>query len=453
MIFSTSSTPGGAPTLVTQSNLMVDRTGAARPPGEVGGSDSNARQREVWADAAKGVCIILVVLWHVVEKHYLEITWRISLPIPGMWGTLVEQLLPMRMPLFFTISGLFAANAVNRPWSVVRRSKVARLYYLYVLWILIHTAVLALTPDFDTLHASGPLDLLEELTITPPNLWYLYALALYFVIAKMVRRAPPALVLVPAFLLSAAAAANLLTGPGNRGNLYQNLFFFLAGVFFRPLIERLAANANLRRVALTGAAYAVALLAMAVTASQAWPLVWPLVSIVAVLFGVTAAGQVSRWPALGNSLAALGRRTLPIYVIHMPIVALLDWPLYGPLSTMDVRGQLVAAVFEPAVLTALVVAICLTLETLLRKAGATWLFELPQLGHPACEAGSPRGTGAGPAATGRPRDGRADRSAAAGRRADRAAAVRAWNRPPPRHRRRVTGCAGCPVPPMYWRVR
>ena len=27
-------------------------------------------EREIWADAAKGVCILLVVLWHVVEKHY-----------------------------------------------------------------------------------------------------------------------------------------------------------------------------------------------------------------------------------------------------------------------------------------------------------------------------------------------------------------------------------------------
>jgi uncharacterized membrane protein YcfT len=377
MIFSTSSTRRGTPTVVTESDLAVAGAGAARPLGEVGGGDSNARQREVWADAAKGACILLVVLWHVVEKHYLEVTWRISLPIPGAWGTLVEQLLPLRMPLFFTISGVFAASAVNRPWSVVRRSKVARLYYLYILWVLIHTAVLSLTPDFDTLHAAGALDLLEELTITPPNLWYLYALALYFVIAKTVRRAPPAVVLGAAFVLSAAAAAGFLATPGNRGGLYQNLFFFLAGVSFRPFVEGLARNSNLRRLALTGAAYAVALAAMAATASQEWPLVWPLVSVVAVLFGVTAAGQAARWPALGGALAALGRRTLPIYVIHMPIVALLDRPLYGPLSTMDVRWQLVFAVVEPAALTALVTAICLTLETILRKVGAAWLFELP----------------------------------------------------------------------------
>jgi fucose 4-O-acetylase-like acetyltransferase len=358
MTISSSSTHGDPPMLVTQ-------------------SDSTTRRREVWADVAKGVCILLVVLWHVVEKHYLEVTWRISLPIPGVWGTFVEQMLPLRMPLFFTISGIFAATAVSRPWSVVRRPKVARLYYLYIIWVLIHTAVLSLTPDLDTAHATNALELLEELTITPPNLWYLYALALYFVIAKTVRRAPPAVVLAAAFVLSAVAAAGFVATPGNRGGLYQNLFFFLAGGYFRPFVEGLARRSNLPRLALTGTAYAVALFAMAATASQEWPLVWPLVSVVAVLFGVTAAGQVARWPVLGGALAFLGRRTLPIYVVHMPVLALLDLPLYGPLSTVDVRWQWVFAVVEPAVLTALVVAICLTLETLLRKVGASWLFELP----------------------------------------------------------------------------
>ena len=370
-------TGGGAPTVVSEFRPAAEPIAAVRPPGEVGGGDSGMARREIWADAAKGACILMVVLWHVVEKHYLEVSWRMPLPVPGLWGTFVEQLLTLRMPLFFVISGVFAANALHRPWSVVGRSKVARFCYLFLLWVFIHTAVLSLTPDFDTARARSPLELLEQITITPPNLWYLYALALYFTIAKLVRRVPPAVVLGAAFVLSAVAAAGLVATPGNRGGLYQNLFFFLAGLYFRPFVERLAGRSNPRRVALTGAAYGVALLAMQVTASQEWPLVWPLVSIVAVVFGVTAAAQVARWQALGKGLAALGRRTLPIYVIHMPVLALLDWQIYGPLSIMDVRWQWLFAVVEPAALTALVAAVCLVLETGLRKAGATWLFDLP----------------------------------------------------------------------------
>ncbi len=337
-----------------------------------------APQRTVWADVAKGACILLVVLWHVVMKHYLVIDWRLSLPIPGAWGALSEQLLPLRMPLFFTISGVFAVNAVNRPWRVVGWSKVAKFLYLYAVWLLIHTAILALVPDFDTAHANNALDLLEQLTITPSNLWYLYALALYFVIAKAVRRLPMALVLGAALALSIVAYAGLLEIPGNRGGVYQNLVFFLAGLRFRPFVERLAAAASWSRVVMIAVPYAGVLLAMAVTGSKTWPGVWPVACVVATILGVTVAAQISRWTSLGNALAALGRNTLPIYIIHMPVLALLHLALVSPLSAdMDGRIRLALAVVWPIIITALVVWLCLMLHRGLLKARATWMFDLP----------------------------------------------------------------------------
>jgi uncharacterized membrane protein YcfT len=342
----------------------------------------------VWADVAKGACILLVVLWHVVMKHYLVIDWRLSLPIPGAWGALSEQLLPLRMPLFFTISGVFAVNAVNRPWRVVGRSKVAKFLYLYAVWLLIHTAILALVPDFDTAHANNALDLLEQLTITPSNLWYLYALALYFVIAKAVRRLPMALVLSVALALSIVAAAGLLEIPGNRGGVYQNLVFFLAGLYFRPFVERLAAAASWSRVAMIAVPYAGVLLAMAVTGSKTWPGVWPVACVVATILGVTVAARIGRWASLGSALATLGRNTLPIYIIHMPVLALLHLGL-APLLSVDMNGniRLALAVVWPIVISALVVGLCLMLYRGLLKARATWLFDLPGGRGPGASAG------------------------------------------------------------------
>jgi hypothetical protein len=55
---------------------------------------TRAGSRVAWADVAKGVCILLVVLWHVIMKHYLQIQWRVAGPIPGAWGAFSEQLLP-----------------------------------------------------------------------------------------------------------------------------------------------------------------------------------------------------------------------------------------------------------------------------------------------------------------------------------------------------------------------
>ncbi|GIF69027.1 hypothetical protein Ais01nite_70620 [Asanoa ishikariensis] len=329
-----------------------------------------------WADTAKGVCIILVVAWHVIVKDYLLVDWHIGLPLPGVWGTLGEQLLPLRMPLFFTISGVFATSALARPWRVVARGRIAKFLYLYTVWLLVHTAVLALVPSFPTERAHSPLGLLSQLTITPSNLWYLYALALYFAFAKAVRRLPVAAVLVPAAVLS--AGVGFLPTPGDRGGFYQNLVFFLAGLYFRPRIERLAATATRRRLWLTGAVYAVALALMAALGAEEWFGVWLVVSAVAVVFGVTAAARLAvARPSLSARLARLGRITLPIYVIHMPVLALLHGLLVGPVSALGGGAQLVVAVGYPAVLTAVVIGLSLGIHRGLIAVRARWLFDLP----------------------------------------------------------------------------
>ncbi|MGC4796145.1 acyltransferase family protein [Micromonospora saelicesensis] len=333
--------------------------------------------RAQWADAAKGVCIILVVLWHVVVKDYLQIDWHIGVPVPGFWGTLGEQFLPLRMPLFFTISGVFAANAAQRPWRVVARSRIAGFLYLYAVWLLIHTVVLAAAPELPTDRATSALGLLEQLTITPSNLWYLYALALYFTIAKLTRRAPRVLVLVPAAALSAVAAAGLLDTPGNRAGLYQNLVFFLAGLYLRPQIQRWAATASRRRLLLTSGGYVLALAAMAVTGAQQWFGVWPAVSVLAVIFGITAAARLSRWSALSRPLARLGRITLPIYVIHMPVLALLHRLLLVPVSGLGGSAQGLIVLGYPILLSGLVIGLSLAVHRGLLAVRAGWLFALP----------------------------------------------------------------------------
>jgi uncharacterized membrane protein YcfT len=338
--------------------------------------------RAGWADVAKGVCILLVVLWHVIMKHYLRIDWHLPVPLPGVWGFFGDQLLPLRMPVFFTISGMFAANAAGRPWKVVARSRIAKFYYLYALWFTVHTAVLAVVPHFDTLAAHTARGVIEQLTITPTNLWYLIALALYFVLAKLTRRLPAAAVLAPALLLSAIASAGLLAAPGNRGQLYQNLLFFLLGLRLRPWIERWARAATLRLFLLGAAGYLLVMLALRVSGAKEWFGVWPVVSVLAVAVGVAGATQLERLTRVAALLGRLGRNTLPIYVIHMPLLALLHAALLGPFSQAGTAIQLTLAVFLPVVLTALLTTVCLTLHRWSVAAGGGWLFDLPERRRP-----------------------------------------------------------------------
>jgi uncharacterized membrane protein YcfT len=335
------------------------------------------KQRDDWADVAKGVCILLVVMWHVIMKHYLQISWHLPVPLPGAWGAFGDQLLPLRMPVFFTISGMFAASAVLRPWRIAARGRIAKFYYLYALWFAVHTAVLSLVPRFDTLAAGDAVDVIEQLTITPTNLWYLLALAVYFVIARLTRGLPAAFVLVPAFLLSATASADLLAAPGNRGQLYQNLFFFLAGLRLRRWIERWVGSVTLRRVLVGGVCYLGGMLAVRQLGARQWFGVWPVVSILAVLLGVAGAVEVSRRLRVARPLSRLGRQTLPIYVMHMPLLALMHAALLRPFSSAGTASQLALAAFLPIVLTGLLTVACLTLHSWITAASGWWLFDLP----------------------------------------------------------------------------
>ena len=60
--------------------------------------------------------------------------------------------------------------------------------------------------------------------------------------------------------------------------------------------------------------------------------VWPAVCLVAVAVGVAGAVQLERWRKGAALLATLGRQTLPIYVMHMPLLALLTAVVVGPFS-------------------------------------------------------------------------------------------------------------------------
>lgn len=334
--------------------------------------------RMAWADAAKGLLIVLVVFWHVVMKTYLQIDWRIGPPIPGMWGLISDLTFPIRMPLFFVISGLLAANAVARPWAAVFRSRVVRFLYLYLLWSLIHMALMWAFPEFPTLVPHSVAEFIEAVTISPPNTWYLYALALYFLVAKSLRRLPPWLTLGAAAALSIAVAAGLVDVVSNRGSLLSNLVFFLLGVCFAPQLVRFAARAR-PLVALGGAAaYVLLFWAMRAAGAEAVPGVWLIVSLVGVGMGVAFAPLLANAGRLGRVLQRLGGKTLVIYVIHMPVLALADALVVGWVSDARIAVQLLASVVLPIVLTGIVIVVSVWLGDMLKRDGFGWLFDLPR---------------------------------------------------------------------------
>lgn len=323
-----------------------------------------------WPDVAKGICILLVVLWHVVTKVVVGIPGAGA--VTDAWVMLNAQLLPLRIPLFFLVSGMFAARAVLAGDGASWRRRAGRLALLYLVWVLIQTAVLALAPEFETARATSGWELLAQLTISPTNLWYLLALAVYLAVGRLTRGLPTVAVLSVAFVIAAVAGAGLLPDLGNLWQLVQNLFFFLIGLRLRAIVEHFANRSGVGVALALAAGYAGALVVVSVLGIRLVPGTWPLLCLVAVAFGVSLSVLIDRHvEVVARPLRWIGRRTLPIYVLHMMPLALID-------AGLDAAGWRTTPLLEtvgPLVLTAVVIAVCLAVHALLVRIGLGALFD------------------------------------------------------------------------------
>ena len=156
--------------------------------------EDTLKSRIDWVDYAKGICIILVVMMHStlgVEKATGELSW-----LHGF----IEWARPFRMPDFFMISGLFLASRIDKPWRNYLDTKVLHFAYFYFLWMTIQT----FTRSSGVLQSEGLLSFLKIYLqgFYEPygTLWFIYLLAIFFVVTKLARQ-------VPALLIFAIAAA------------------------------------------------------------------------------------------------------------------------------------------------------------------------------------------------------------------------------------------------------
>ena len=388
--------------------------------------DCSARLR--WPDVAKGGCILLVVLHHVTGKQYGMVVPTGFGAVEDAWLWVTAALKPIRMPLFFVVSGFFAAGAMGRPWAVVRR-RIVNPYYLYVVWLVIFAGVYSVERTLPANRTDGLLDFLTELGWAATSMWFLFALAAYFGAAKALRGVPAPLV------LAVAAGVALTTSwlplhETNRVAVLTHFGYFAFGAYYPHLLRRLA-EVRLPLLALLTSYVVLTLALEAVGARLSIRLL--VLSLVGIPLGIGVAVRIARVPWCSAGLAWLGRRTLQVYVLHMAVLAVVA---HLSLST-DVGwgpGTALLTAGYPLLMTGLVAVACLGLHRVLVTSGAGFLFSAPvalldgarRVGH------DPSGDPARPArhrGPGRPgADGRLQRQRAGGRglrgRRARVAAVR-----------------------------
>ncbi|WP_432572888.1 acyltransferase family protein [Kineococcus sp. SYSU DK005] len=353
-------------------------------------------------DVCRGLAIVLVVLHHSVlhldAAHLL----------PAGWRAVNGELVLLRMPLFFLVSGLLAASAAQRSWGSLVRSRLVPLLWVFVLWSLVRFAVFsAVAPRFQPWESGSWVPLLLAPVRPTTGLWYLYALAAFTAAARALGRRAP-LALLPAAALSVAAAEELVRAPfyvwHQMGRCW--VFFLLGWCLRARLLRVLGALRPLPAAALSAAGAAV------LTAHGRGLLEVPgalsAVSAAAVAAGLAFAVLLTSLPgagALGAALGRLGRSTLPVYLAHELVVGV------GTSAAVALGAGAGAQRpgWLPAAWVLVALALPLALHAAARRAGAGWLYEVPAAlpalvaalpAHLARAARAARGTGATPGAAG-----------------------------------------------------
>ena len=322
-----------------------------------------------WVDAARGATIVLIVALHTQGALA-----TLGADHPALDSVNVA-LATVRLPTFFLISGLFAAAALEAPARAFVRRRPALFGYLYLLWsaILIATVtVLALATGKPVGDAAG--GALHDALFADGVLWYFAALAVFFTVARLTRRLPVAAQFAGALVLAVVAATDVLPIPSwGVDHMLSSYVWFLAGWHGRARAEAFAARATpVRCLALAGGWLAGgALLRLADPSGRALVALLPLV---AVPLAISLAAVVTRRFDVAR-LRTLGRHTLPVYVLHPVVIAVLVAGL-GALTPRPL-ADLPLPVQALLVLVGLVAVTAASWGAWRALHRVTWLFALP----------------------------------------------------------------------------
>jgi uncharacterized membrane protein YcfT len=260
-------------------------------------SEKSSSARVPWADIAKGICIILVVMGHVTSG-FASATGQ-----PGWLDQVVQFARPFRIPDFFLVSGLFMSLAIQRDWRTFIDRRVIHFLYFYMVWL----AIIFIIKYREISDGSFDRWLYElGLSVFEPfsTLWFLYVLVFFSLTAKILKNVSPLLILAGAALLEIAP---IHTGWTVVDEYCERMFYFMAGWLLAPSIFALARAAALhKKLALLGL------------------LIWALMNGAAVFWPVNVMGyrSIAEIPVLTLVLGSLGAMAI---IIASALLASVKW--------------------------------------------------------------------------------------------------------------------------------
>lgn len=264
-------------------------------------------------DHLRGFAIVAVVFHHAVDAA----GWH-DATVPAALVALDHILSPFRIPLLMFLSGMLLPKSLAKPAKTYFTGKLRRIVWPYLVWT---TIVLLLLGELRT---AG-----DAVAIALPgtHLWYLWALALYYVAAFVLRGAPPVVWLLS---IVASIVVALFADPERIVYLWP---FFAFGYLYSCAQDQ-ASNGNAARSArlldvlrlwwvrlvlgcIAGAA--------AVFSVMGWKVQYETVFMAAVLAGVLAVVRPFTLPEnsrFTRVVQYVGTHSLIFYCVHWCVIGL-----------------------------------------------------------------------------------------------------------------------------------
>lgn len=345
------------------------------------GAPAKSRPRVDWVDAAKGLCILLVVLGHAITElanHGYS---------TGIWADVNYVLGPIRMPLFFLLSGLFAGKALSESWHKLANRRIWVMVWLYVLWVPLRDLVQALLPrshvtEVGLTAAPRILDpanwgsllynSLHAFVEPTSYLWFLWALALFAILSKATRNVPPAVQIAVAGAINVWAP---FAGTSWSWDFVTKMYvYYLLGIYGASYIFRMVDRRPIGFLVGSVAAYVLVAAWVMLTFPSFNAGNQGFVRLFLSLAGIFAAVNIMAM-LQGTSVSApftkIGRRTLPVFLMHIPMLSILA--IVADQFLMEDPGL----PGQPVIATVISAALCLGLHSLILRVGGEWLFKRP----------------------------------------------------------------------------
>ena len=321
-----------------------------------------------WVDFAKGIAIVLVVLYHAAL--FLD-----EFDLAGGTVRLRNLLMFIPMPVFFFVAGLTARRMLTWSFRDLWRRRLLPLVYLYLLWSLVRVVFYLVVPHLrgSETAPTNPVNIALLPVLPTSSYWFIWALAIFTVVAWLLRAVPPAVQIALAGILAVLSTTPGLLDANNVGwdRVMQNLVFFLLAVYIPHWVYRVAARTRVWHVVVLAVLYAaIAVVLVALHASRV-PGSVLVESAIAVAMTVGISVLLTRVPWL-SFVTSLGRQSLQIYLLHLFIVALVLW-IVAPFANYSLLLRFSAVL--PFALAAIALIGSVLLARVLRR--FTWLWVSP----------------------------------------------------------------------------